>query len=337
MLYLVFSKLFFSKKIRSPAVLQIEYRKKDIIKELARIAIPITLSSAVISTTRIIDLVMILRRLQSIGYTEEAANAIYGSYSTLAVSMFNLPTSFVTPVALSLVPVLTAAIGAKNANKEKVTLNSALRLCGIMMIPAALGLSAFSRPILELVFSGETGAVNIAAPLLSVLAVSVFFSCLMTVTNAVLQAYGHERKPIVSMLTGAVVKVILSYVLIGIPKINIYGAPISTLVCDVTVAAINVYYIRRVTGHMESATSLFGRAFAAGVVSVGGVWAAYYGLVKFNVLSPSGLLTAATIILAAMLYVLCAIRFGAVSEEDILLFPKGDRIYSTIKKVKLMK
>ena len=165
------------------------------------------------------------------GYSEAAANAVYGSYSTLAISMFNLPAAFVTPIALALVPVLTSAINGRDRYKEINTLNSSLRLTGLITLPASLGLSVFSRPILEFVFNGEDSAINTAAPLLSVLGLSVFFSCMMTVTNAVLQAYGKERLPLVSMLVGSAVKIVLSYVLLGIPQINVFGASISTFAC----------------------------------------------------------------------------------------------------------
>ena len=106
MLYLLFAKLFSEGGEIAPSSIPTVESRGSILKRLIAIALPITLSSAVISMTRVVDLVMILRRLQSIGYTEEAANSIYGSYSTLAVSMFNLPASLVTPIALTLVPMI---------------------------------------------------------------------------------------------------------------------------------------------------------------------------------------------------------------------------------------
>ena len=336
MLYLLVSKLLSGRnKSMSDGDGYLQGRG-EIVRSLIKIAVPITLSSVVISLTRVIDLVMILRRLQAIGYTEDAANAIYGSYSTLAVSMFNLPASFVTPIALSLVPILTAAIDTRNEKKEKGTLNASLRLCGIITIPASLGLSMFSRPILELVFSGEESAINTAAPLLSVLALSVFFSCVMTVTNAILQAYGKERKPIISMLLGACVKVIMSYILIGIPEINIYGAPISTLLCDITVSAVNMSYIKKVSNHMNGAMKLFSRSLVASALSIGICGAGYYIMLKNATLESTASFTVAAIAIAAAIFVVFAFKLKAVNESDILLLPKGDKICLLLKKIKLM-
>lgn len=306
----------------------------SIAKSIIKIAVPITISSTVMSLTRVVDLFMILRRLQAIGYTEEAANAIYGSYSTLAISMFNLPAAFVTPIALALVPVLASAINSGDKYKEISTLNSSLRLCGIITLPASLGLCVFSRPVLELVFKGQDSAINTAAPLLSVLGASVFFSCLMTVTNAILQAYGKEKQPIVSMLAGSAVKIIFSYILIGIPEVNVYGASISTFLCALTVSIINFAYIKKCTEGMDAPVKLFGSTLAASVASVaigGGIYfttALSYGR--------TSLLTVLSICVVVLAFVVLALKFGAIREEDIALLPSGNKVCDILKKIKLV-
>lgn len=336
MLYLLLCKLLKRQKSTSD-VTTIQDRSikgLGVAKHIVKIAVPITLSSAVISLTRVVDLFMILRRLQAIGYSEAAANAVYGSYSTLAISMFNLPAAFVTPIALALVPVLTSAINGRDRYKEINTLNSSLRLTGLITLPASLGLSVFSRPILEFVFKGEDSAINTAAPLLSVLGLSVFFSCMMTVTNAVLQAYGKERLPLVSMLAGSAVKIVLSYVLIGIPQINVFGASISTFACSLTVAAMNFAYIKKCAPEVASPIKLFGGALGASAFSVA-VGGGVYFLLAARI-GRSSVLTLAAVGLTAIIFVISAVKTGAVSHDDILLLPKGEKIYGTLKKVKLI-
>lgn len=334
MLYLLLAKLLSRRRDEQAEPDNEKETSKNILGGIVRIAIPITISSLVMSLTRVVDLVMIMRRLQAIGYTMGAANAIYGSYSTLAVSMYNLPGAFVTPIAISLVPILTSAVQSANKKRENRILNSSLRLCGLITLPASLGLSIFSRPILELLFAGETNAINISAPLLSVLGISVFFSSLMTVTNSILQAYGMERKPIVSMFAGAAVKTVFSYLLIGIPSINIYGAPISTLLCAITVTIMNLYYIRRATGEMDNASRLFVKSMLAATASIGVAGVFYYGLV--SIIGKSYSLTVIAIALAVALYGLCALKMKAIVSEDITLLPMGDKIEKLLRKVKLL-
>ena len=333
MIYLMLVKLVSGRKEIGRET-KVREKNGQIAGSIVKIAIPITFSSLVISLTRVVDLFMILRRLQAIGYTEEAANAVYGSYTTLAVSMFNLPAAFVTPIALALVPVLASAVKCGDKYKESNTLNSSLRLCGLITLPASFGLSVFSRPILELVFYGEEGAINTAAPLLSVLGASVFFSCMMTVTNAILQAYGKERLPIFSMLAGAAVKIVLSYILIGMPNVNIYGASVSTFACSLTVAAINFAYVKRCSEALDSPVKLFGASRVASSVSVAVGGAAYFTLLaRFG---SSWMLTLGAISVTAVLFALLALKLGAIGEDEILLLPRGDKICKMLRKVKLV-
>lgn len=336
MLYLVASK-FFERRKNGRFCVSKETTSEGagrIAKRIIKIAVPITLSSAIISLTRMVDLFMILRRLQAIGYSESAANAVYGSYTTLAISMFNLPASFVTPIALALVPVLTSAINGGDRFKEMKTLESSLRLTGLITIPASLGLSAFSRQILELVFSGETSAINTAAPLLSVLGLSVFFSCMMTVTNAVLQGYGKERLPLISMSVGAAVKIIFSYVLIGIPEINVYGAAISTFLCALTVSIINFVYIKKCAPAVSSPLRLFGGSLAAATVSVSLGGAVYLVLVKYC--GRSSAITVLSVAITVFAFVLLAVKMRAVNESEIALLPGGEKICMILKKTKII-
>jgi stage V sporulation protein B len=249
--------------------------------------------------------------------------------------MFNLPASFVTPIALSLVPSIASAVKDGNGVRAVNTIDRSLKLCGLITIPASLGLSVFARPILELIFYGETDSINTAAPLLSILGISVFFTCIMTVTNSILQAYGEERKPIASMLIGATVKIILSYILIGIPALNVYGAPISTLACAFTVSLLNMSFVKKCAPNISAPNKLFFKVLVTSVISVG------VGGVLYSVLSAmigkSALLTAGTVFASGMFFLLTSFNFGAIDQSDILSVPCGEKIYKMLIKTRLIK
>ena len=86
--------------------------RHSILKRIFSISVPITLSAAVMSITNIIDLMLIMRRLTDLGYTEIDATALYGNYTTLAVPMFNLAVTVITPISVAYLPVFTRAIAA---------------------------------------------------------------------------------------------------------------------------------------------------------------------------------------------------------------------------------
>ena len=218
-----------------------------ILRPLLATAIPVTLSAGVISLTKCVDLALILRRLQAVGYTAAEANALYGCYSTLAVPVFNILPSLTTSIALSATPALSAALqkGKEGEQELRKTAASSMGLTLAVAVPAGLGISVFAEDILSLLFAGQPAAVAQAAPWLSCLGLSVPAACLITVTGAMLQAAGKANRPIVSMLLGVGAKTILAYVLLGLDGWGMMGAPISSLVCDTVIVVSNFCFLSR--------------------------------------------------------------------------------------------
>ena len=298
-----------------------EESKEKILPTLLRTAVPVTLSSSVVSVTKVIDMSMILRRLQDLGQSSEQAFSAYGSYTTLALPLFSLAPALVTSIAMPLIPSLSGAVSRGDKEGQKKVVEDALRLTVLISTPASLGLVLFSKPILELIFSGEDAAIALAAPLLSCLGLSVTLSCLITVENAILQSYGKAHIPLVSMVVGSTVKMAVAYFLIGNPNIGLIGAPISTFACDLVINSVNFYFIGREMGGMPIISRVLLRPYLSAAVAVGLSRLAYNGLcVRF---SESRLITVASIGLAAALYFLLARLSGAVESEDISRLPIG--------------
>ena len=291
-------------------------------KELLRIALPITLGSAVISLTRIIDMAFIMRRLQDIGISQFRANEIYGAYTTLALPVFGLIPSLISPISMALIPELTVFIKKKNLIGETQTVEKSIKLTSLLSMPASLAVTVFSRQILSLLFQGQGEAVEIAAPLLSLLGGSVFFSCLITTTNAVLQAYGCVKLPIFSMSVGVAVKAFSSYFLLGTKGIGVYGAPIGSLACNITVVLLNFAFMLRYAKNTENAlnvTRCFLKPFLSSVLSIGSAYAVYYWLSNksFSSILSFALSAAAAI----LIYFLLVVFLGALDKDDMKMIP----------------
>lgn len=304
-----------------------------IAKRLLEIAVPITLSSTILSLTKLIDMTMILRRLGEIGYSQEAANAVYGSYSTMAVSIYNLPSTLVTAIALPLVPMLASAIERGERDREHSVISTSFRLTAIISFPAGLGIAVFARPILTLLFPLQAEEIEYTAPLLSLLGISVFLSSMTTVTNAVLQAYGQVKRPIVSMCVGTAVKLVLSYVLIGLPSVNIYGAPISTFFSTAVIVSMNIYYILKMSGRISTVSHLFGRAFLASAFAVSLGALAYVPLAQLVQQRWTVLFVICGVVL---LYIVAILKLGAVDRDDISMLPRGEKILKLLIKIHLI-
>ena len=294
-------------------------RDGGVLRRLLATAVPITLSSAVVSIGKVVDMSRILRRLQDIGQEADEAFAIYGNYTTLALPLFSLAPALITSVAMPLIPSLSGAVARKDEDGQVTVVGDAMRLTAFISLPISLGLTLFSRPILELIFSGEEAAIDCAAPLLAILGLAVSASCFITVGNAILQAYGRSYVPIFSMALGIVAKIILAFILIGNRSFGILGAPISTLICDLLINAVNFYFIcRRLPATPDLSRALL-MPFLSSVVSVSLARLAYNFASRR--LGEGALVTLGSIALAVGVYCVGCLAFGVFTKEEIFTFP----------------
>lgn len=70
----------------------------------------------------------------------------------------------------------------------------------------------------------------------------------MVVSGGILQAWGHEHIPVVTLLTGGAVKIAVSYRLVSDPAWGIRGAAVGTLLCYALIAGMNLLAVGRTTG-----------------------------------------------------------------------------------------
>ena len=159
---------------------------------------------------------------------------------------------------------LSAAIASEDKNRVGFIMNSSIKTAALIGIPCSLGLSFMAEPILKLLFYDVPAQET--APLLSVLALSVFFIGMIAISNALLQAHKLERKPIISMIAGSVVKLVTSYILIGIPDVGVYGAPASTFLSYFTIAAVNFYFLAKHIKLIPNVGDIFVRPLIASLV-----------------------------------------------------------------------
>lgn len=327
MLYLAAAKAIYDRRERNKAGYKDTHESKfqlsGIAARLIRLALPITLSSAVISLTGLIDTSLIANCLTSAGFSASLTNRLYSCYGNIAVPLFSLTPALIAPVSIASVPLISAALKSGDPAGAGKVANSAFRLTLLAALPASAGLSVFAEPIIKLIFPRETEAARIAAPLLSILALSVVTACLITTTNAILQANGKAGKTIISMLAGAGVKIIAEYLMVSNPAVNIAGAPVSTFLCNMTVVALNIYFISK---YMPSAQGL-GKSFlpsaSSALAAVGGA-ALVFRLVENAVTGAFAFLTA--LAAAAVIYIIMIFLTGAVTPEMLGMLPGGRKI-----------
>lgn len=296
----------------------------QLIHSLLWLVIPITLTNSVTSLTTLVDTTMVVSRLQSVGFNLEQANELFGMYNTKAFTMYNLPQTLIAALAISIVPAIAGAITQGNRELTAKNLGSAMRIAMLIALPAGTGYFVLAKPILSMLFRGE---MDIAAACLRVLCFAIPFVALVSLTNAVLQAAGKVRVPVVTMLIGGVIKVLVNYTLVGMPQVNIYGAPFGTLVCYAFIAITNLVILRQQI-RLPGLDKLFFRPMAACIGMGAGAYLTYR--VTSGILGNSiGVIL--SICVAGVLYLVLLLALQALEKDDILMMPKGEKLVRLLR------
>ena len=197
-----------------------------ILKQICTTAAPITASAALASLVNVLDLAIIMRGLEGIGYTEYVSSILYGNYTTLAVPMFNFALAIITSICTSILPILTECATKGDGTSFTEHLGRAGSLVAFVAAPATAIFMILPSDVLTVLF--EADSVSIGAFLLSLLSVSLLLIAALTLVNTALEVKGRYNTVLISMLVGSAIKLFSSYFLVGRSELALWGAPIGT-------------------------------------------------------------------------------------------------------------
>ncbi len=298
-------------------------------RELLKIAVPITVSSTILSIITSLSSKIYMGRLLGSGITQDAADTMRGVH-VMTQTIYNMPCAFITPITVSIIPAITAQITLKKFRETRLTEESAIRVTGIFAMPCAVGLVCLARPITALLggYSGER--LVLAGQMMTVLGISVVFNALVLVTTAIMQAHGNVNRPVVNMLIGGVVKLIIVYVLTGNRAIGIVGTPIGTLTSYVVICILNVFSIRSLVADPPRILRNLIRPLLASCIMGVAVWLSWWCLSTAGIGSRV-LLAGLPVAVGMVAYILAAIALKVITKEDCMLLPKGEKIAKILK------
>lgn len=296
-----------------------------IFKRFLRIGIPIALGSSVLALLNLIDSSLCMGRLQDAArFSYLGAKELTGVYGK-AQTVFNLPAAIITPLTISVVPAITAAIVKKENDEATKISEDSLRIAAVLSLPMGVGLTVLAKPVMNLIYPA---AHPVGAELLAILGIASVFVCMVLMENAILQATGHELLPMYTLFAGGVLKVIINYFLVANRGINIVGAPIGTLASYVFMAIVNFVMMCFVLDKNPRLRVILLKPLLCTLVMGASAWSAYSLLARLFPPGRLGLLLATmpAILLAVLVYLLLSILLRTVTKEDMALIPGGAKI-----------
>lgn len=299
-----------------------------------KIGVAITLGASVMSLISLIDTKLIQMQLPGVpGIGEELSDVLYGSYSAMQ-TLYNLPAAFITPMVIAVVPAISAAMARRSYAEAGDIAESSMRISSVIALPMGIGLSVLAYPIVHVLYRNTH---EIGPSILALLGIASFFVCLSLVTNAILQAHGDEKLPILSMIVGGIVKIAANLLLVGRPSVNILGAAIGTIACYVIICLMNCIFIYRRMEVKPNYAKVFVRPLLSSLIMGAAAWASYGLLAKLVAAGGDlsrtrmALAMCGAIVIAVAVYAVLIIATRAVTGEDMKLIPKGEKIAKVLK------
>lgn len=238
-------------------------------------------------------------------------------------------------LAISLVPAISDAYARKKKEEIKSIISSGVRVTLLIGLPCALGLFVLGKPIIRLLYFKNTAeALDSTGEILQYLSFGVIFLTLVQSLTAILQGLGKTMIPVRNLLIGAITKTILTYVLTGIPSVNVKGAAISTVVAYMIASTLDLISVKKYA-KIEFKT---GEVFIMPLISaIGMAIMAKVSHVVFTSLVGDRMATILAIFVGIIVYFLFLIRTGSITYDDFKLIPRGEKMAKILVKLKLLK
>lgn len=303
---------------------------RSTMKELLSIAVPITLGSAGLQIINLFDTMIYMRRLTgALQWTEKMADSAKGVYN-FCQTVFALPCSFIPTITIAVIPAITASLTRKDLAEVKATSESSVRTMALIAMPCAAGLFVMAEPVIRLLCSTYTeDKIQLAATMLAILGLTVIFNSLVLLLNAIMQAHGDVVTPVVNMLIGGIIKIIVNYILVGQPNLNIVGAPIGTFICYISITALDLIAMKR---HISARPAIFKNIIRPGLASaiMGAATFMVYRVLS-NAISSWKLACLLSLAFAVVLYAVLVVFLRCLTYEDCMLLPKGEKIAKILR------
>lgn len=312
-LFLVFIRL---KKPKNEIIVTQPDSNAKMIQQLLYYALPISVGALVLPIMQFIDSTLIISRLEVSGLPHPDALIQYGFLASYAMPIINLPFIATTAIAASLVPMIADLYDRSDKVGVHRNIRSSLMLTIILMLPAATGLALLGTEICKWLYNKESAGIALSYVAFTVLCVGIY-----QVSAAALQGLGKVLLPMYSLILGASIKAIFTYLLPAQPGSDVRMAAIATVIGFGTAMLFNLVNLGRIVGwqwlsvkQMIVKPGIATLAMAAGVL-----------LIRNQFLDPVGqakLVCVSCILLAIIIYFVVLLLIGGIEKEVLMKVPK---------------
>ncbi|MCQ2358479.1 MAG: polysaccharide biosynthesis protein [Phascolarctobacterium sp.] len=278
-----------------------------LIKRMLLLALPVSLANVMVPVSSSVDMLIVPNRLVDVGYSIKEATTLFGYLAGMAQPLIMMATIPTLSLAASLVPAISEAFTLKDFDIVCEKSSTAMKLCCLITVPAAVGMVTLATPISVLLYGTAKAATAIchSGP-------AIWLLGMQQITAGMLQGTGNINLPMIHMVIGIIVKVFAVYFLTN-ATFNIVGAAWATNISFALIAFLNIWALSKL-GIKFKYGAIMKIVFAA--ISMG----IFCYVVEPMVLGYK-LLTILAVVMAGVIYVVMLCLLGVLNKEEASKLP----------------
>jgi stage V sporulation protein B len=314
----------------------------DIAKLLTSIMLPFIFSTCIYNLSTVLNSTLFNRILINVkGLDESIVAAQYGIFNRKAMNITNLPIALASAAAAALIPEVSTSFSRGDKKEAEELVSRVIRVILMIAIPSAVGLFALAKPVMMILYPAKA-SLDEASLLLTILAVTVVFYSLSTLTNAVLQGVGRVMAPVINAIIALAVQTLVLVLLLKYTDLGDIALCIVTILYSFMMCVLNQLSLKKkLDYHIDIMKtyllpSLSAVVMGAVAFGVDKLFAFLLGLVLPSEYFTNIISTMIAVFVAIFVYFFVLIRTGGATEEDIKRFPKGASIASLLRKLHIL-
>ncbi len=334
---------YFQRKMRRDASGVISsYR--EIFRVIILMVTPVILSTFVYNISPILDQTLFCDVMDFKGMEAKAATTLYGVFATKYIVLMNVPVALANSMSTAMIPSVSSTYTLRDMDRCGAHVKQAIHFTMMISIPAAAGLCAMARPIMEVLFP-QRDTIDLAVALLRFGCAGTVFSCLSTVSNGILQGIGKVEIPLRNSAVALVLHLVILTPLLLLTNMKLYAMVIATMAYNLMMCIFNSLGVRKYLGYRQEIRKTFViPAISAvimglfGYVFYQGIW--FLASPVLLLLLPVRLVVLLAMMLSILfcvaVYFVAELKLGGVTEEELSGFPKGTALIRLGRKLQLL-
>ncbi|MBE5935303.1 MAG: polysaccharide biosynthesis protein [Lachnospiraceae bacterium] len=302
---------------------------KDIYKLILATIIPVIFSQTIYNLNSVVDRAV----FNHLNDASEKVNSAYIGIYAKYVLMVNIPVAIATALGNSIVPVIVAEKVKGNIEGMKSKINMAIKFNMLIAIPSTVGLGVLSVNIMRMLFASADSN-ELAGRMLSVGALAVAFYALSTISNAILQAMHLMRKPLVHSAIAFVIHLVFIVIFMNM-GLGIYSLAVGNVLFAFIVCVLNWRSIAKELNYRQEIKTTFVIPTISALIM--GVVAVIVCNCLIKAMGSNTISTIIAILCALISYAIFLVKLGGLTKDEVMRFPKGNKIYRLFVKLHLMK